>query len=281
MIVITGGTGQLGGAFRALLPDAVFPTRAELDLAAPAAVSGRLVALAPTALINCAAYAAVDAAEDEPKLARAVNALSVGKMAEYCAARSIPFVTVSTDFVFDGTSSRPYVESDPTAPLGVYGASKLEGERLALGVNPKALVVRTAWLYSGGPSNFVAAVLRRVAGGTAQVVTDQTGSPTLVDDLAPAILAAMDAEAAGLLHLANAGSATRFEQAVAAVQAAGWDAARVEPCLTTDFPTPATRPAYSVLGSERLTAVGIAPMRAWEEGLVDAVPRIVEALKGG
>lgn len=276
MILVTGGAGQLGTAFRKVIPEARFVDQADFDLAEGAALVAALAEAAPEAIVNCAAYTAVDRAEAEEEAATAVNGIAVGIMAAYAAARRIPFLTFSTDYVFPGDGPAPYLESSPTDPINAYGRSKAAGERAALGICPEALVVRTSWLVSGTHPNFVATMLRRAAEGEVSVVDDQVGCPTMADDLAPAAWGALQAGVSGLLHLTNAGETTWFRFARAAAALAGLDPGRIVPCTTADYPTPARRPAYSVLGSERRGPLGLAELPPWESSL----PAVVEGLRG-
>jgi dTDP-4-dehydrorhamnose reductase len=273
VILVTGGSGQLGSAFRRLLPDAMFPSRRRLDLTRPDTIAEAVAALTPTSIINCAAYTAVDEAEDDEETAFAVNAVSVGVLARLAAERSLPFVTFSSDYVFDGRSDRPYVESDPTSPANAYGRSKEAGEQLALEAHPGALIVRSAWLISATHPNFVDTILR-VAGegaGEIRVVDDQFGCPTIADDLAGAVLRAIDTETRGLLHLTNQGETTWFGLARAAVEIAGLEPERVVPISSDEFPRRAARPAYAVLRSERLDGLGLDPLPPWEASLLPLV----------
>ena len=275
MIVVTGASGQLGTAFCALLPDAHCLRRTDLDLAEPAAVFDAVATLAPSAIINCAAYTKVDAAEDHEVLAYAVNAASVGELARYAAASAIPFVTFSTDYVFSGDAREPYLESSPTRPVNAYGRTKLAGEHAALESNPGTLVVRTSWVISGTHANFVATMLRLAREGReVKVVDDQVGSPTIAADLARVSLAAMEHGVTGILHLTNQGTVTWYGLARAAAEIAGLDVNSFRPCTTEDYPTPAARPAYSVLGSERLADTALPPMPHWR----DSLPGVVRAL---
>ena len=271
MIVVTGANGQVGTAFRSLLPQATFFTRSELDLSDIAAIRPALEAVEPDTIINCAAYTAVDRAEEDEHTARLVNAVAVGEMARSAAALQIPLVTYSTDYVFDGTERRPYVESSPTAPINAYGRTKLEGEELALARHPRSLIVRSSWVISGTHPNFVGTMLDRGRRQVLKVVDDQVGSPTIADDLAAATLVALDRAATGILHLTNAGETTWYRLARRSLEIAGLDAERIRPCTTDDFPTEAVRPAYSVLGSERREAVRVPPLPAWQASL----PRVV------
>jgi dTDP-4-dehydrorhamnose reductase len=277
LILLTGGSGQLGTAIRSLRHDLVAPSRAEFDLSRPGELSDRLALIRPTAIVNCAAYTAVDRAEDEPDLAMVVNATAVRALAEYAAGAGIPFVTFSTDYVFDGRADSPYVESSPTAPVNAYGRSKEQGERAALAAHPGALVVRSSWVISATHRNFVTTILGRANAGPVNVVSDQLGCPTYAPDLAAATLAAFDTGATGILHLTNQGPTSWYELARTACNLAGIDPNRVRPISSGEYPTRAARPRYSVLGTERLPDLGLSPLRRWDEALeslIGAVSRL-------
>jgi dTDP-4-dehydrorhamnose reductase len=274
MMLVTGAAGQLGTALRKLIPDATFVDVDEIDLTRLDVLEEALDRMDPDGIINCAAYNAVDRAEEEEDLATLVNAGAVRVMAVHAAAAGIPFVTFSTDYVFAGDAKEPYLESSPTNPVSAYGRSKLAGEEAALGVYPRSLVIRTSWLVSGTHPNFVATMLRLARERVVRVVNDQRGCPTMVNDLAPAALRALDAGASGVLHLTNSGVTTWYGFAREAVALAGIDPDRIEPCTTDEYPTAAHRPAYSVLGSERRGALGIEDLPAWQESL----PAVVEEL---
>lgn len=253
-VAVVGAAGQVGTAMVRLLGDSAKPlTRKDLDLAT-VDIDDALDCLAGTdAVINCAAYTAVDAAEQDESLATAINGRAVGVFAEAAHVLGVPFTTFSTDYVFDGGGARPYVESDPTAPINAYGRSKLDGELRALAAHPASLVVRTSWVLSSTHPNFVTAILRRARSGQElNVVSDQLGRPTIADDLARVTLELVESGTAGIVHLANSGEATWFDVAVEVVERAGLDRDLVSPCSTEDYPTTAARPAYSVLGSERV-----------------------------
>ena len=249
---------------RAAGSEAVGFTRAELDVTDESAVRE---ALADAELvINCAAFTDVDGAEGDPVAAHAVNA----RGAHNVAAAAPRVIYVSTDYVFDGSKTGPYVESDPVNPLSAYGRSKLEGERATLTAGPHNLVVRTSWLFGAGGRNFVTTMLRLGEGREQlKVVDDQVGCPTFTGHLAEALLALGRGEGAadgvsphGFLHVAGGGSCSWFEFARAIFERAGVDV-DVQPCSTEDFPRPAPRPANSVLASER----GAPELPAWQEGL--------------
>jgi len=275
-LLVTGAAGQVGTALMRLRPDARFIDLPDLDLTDPEATTGFLDDLAPGAIINAAAYTAVDRAEEQEELATAVNGSAVGTLAAYADRAGIPFVTYSTDYVFAGTGSVPYLESSPTDPINAYGRSKLVGERAAAQY-PGSLIIRTSWLVSGTHPNFIATMLRLAAERELRVVDDQWGCPTMAADLAAATLQALDTGAAGYLHLTNQGPTTWFRFARAAVTLAGIDPDQISPCSTEEYPTPAARPAYSVMASERMSELGIEALPAWEESL----PAVVAQLQAG
>ena len=273
-MLVTGAAGQLGTAFREVLPSATFVDVEEIDLTDQGALEAALEDLRPEGIVNCAAYTAVDRAEEEEDLATVVNGNAVRVMAAHAASANVPFVTFSTDYVFAGDAAEPYLESSPTGPVSAYGRSKLAGERAALEVCPHALVIRTSWLVSGTHPNFVATMLRLSQERELQVVDDQLGCPTMTDDLAPAAHQALMQGVTGILHLTNTGVTTWYQLARAAVALAGMDADRITPCSTAEYPTPAQRPSYSVLGSERRADLGITELPPWQESL----PAVVEGL---
>jgi dTDP-4-dehydrorhamnose reductase len=274
MTLIIGGNGQLGRALGRLLSDAPATEREELDLVPTDAVYPTLERRAPDEIVNCAAFNAVDAAEEHEATAHAVNAAAVGEMTRYAADHGIRFVTFSTNYVFAGDGTRPYLESDPTDPINAYGRTKRAGEVLALGY-AGSLVIRTSWLVSATAPNFVATMIRLARDRELRVVDDQVGCPTIAADLAAGTLRAMQAGATGLLHLANQGVTSWYHLARHAIELAGLDPARITPCTTEEYPTPAARPAYSVLGSERLGQLGIEPLPPWEESLPATVAALV------
>lgn len=273
-LLITGAHGQLGRALLNLVPGARALARADLDITDAAAV--RAIVNPGDVLINCAAYTAVDRAETDTEAAFAVNATGPRVLAQVCADNGARLLHVSTDYVFPGTGSHPYETDDPTDPATVYGRSKLAGEQAVLELAPQATVVRTAWVYTGTGSDFVATMLRlERERDTLTVVNDQLGSPTYTRDLASGLL-----ELAGLpdapriLHATNAGQATWFDLARAVFAAIGADPQRVRPCGTEDFPRPAPRPAYSVLSGAAWQAAGLTPLRSWKLALQDALAAI-------
>ena len=225
-------------------------------------------------VINCAAYTKVDAAESDEARAHAVNAVGPANVAQACARAGADFIHISTDYVFSGSKGSPYEIDDETGPLGVYGRTKLAGEFAILTAMPDAHIVRTAWIYEGGDgTDFAAAMRRKAAGdGPVDVVADQVGSPTYVADLVGALLEVADKGIREpVLHAANAGEATRFEQAQVIFETVGADLARVRPVGSDSHPRPAPRPPYSALSGRLSAEAGLTPLRPWREALVAAV----------
>lgn len=274
MILLTGATGQLGTAIAPLLAargDVVAPGRDRLDLDDPATVTSVLDEVAPSVVVNAGAWTAVDAAEDAESAATRANGHAVAAMADWAAANDAWLVTLSTDYVFDGTGDAPLLEDHPTDPVNAYGRSKLVGEQAALAAG-SALVVRTSWVVSGTHDNFVATMLSLLERGIdPKVVDDQRGCPTVAVDLATAIDALLDERPTGVAHVTNDGATTWFGLAREAARLGGHDPARLSPCTSEEFPTPAARPAWSVLGSTRHDELGLPAPRPWQDALVDVV----------
>jgi len=283
--LITGAGGQLGRDLRAVLADRAEDDvtalgRAELDLTDEAHVRSVVRTWARAAadrgrrplLLNAAAYTAVDAAEDDEDTALLVNGAAPGWLAEELAGVG-RLVHVSTDYVFDGTSSVPYTTADRPAPRTAYGRTKLAGERAVAAVGDDAVVVRTAWVYAAHGSNFVRTMLRLLdERPEVTVVDDQTGSPTYVGDLVGALLRIADAGvSAPVVHAANTGGASRFDQARAVYAAVGADLNLVRPVGSAAHPRPAPRPGYSVLGARLSQAAGLPPLRPWADALAHAL----------
>lgn len=272
-ILIAGAAGMLGQDLQKALAgrDVTALSRAELDVtdrdAVLAAVSGHDV------VINASAYTKVDDAETHEDLAYAINALGTENLAVAAADHGARFVTVSTDYVFDGHATQPYAEDTPRDPINAYGRTKAAGEELAQAAHPGGtFVVRTAWLYGAGGPNF-ATTMVKLAGSheTVSVVDDQLGQPTWTGDLASQLVALLEADApAGIYHGTNSGQATWYEFARAVFAQAGLDPERVKPTDSSAFVRPAARPSYSVLGHEAWTRVGLQPMRPWEDALAAA-----------
>jgi dTDP-4-dehydrorhamnose reductase len=224
-------------------------------------------------VINCAAYTQVDRAEQEPDMAVAVNSDGARALAEAADSAQAWFIQVSTDFVFSGHGSVPYTEQDDTEPLGVYGRSKREGERAVEQACPRSIIVRTSWLYGVHGNNFVKTMLRLAAErDELRVVADQIGTPTWTQDLAHALWALMQTPQAGVFHFSNEGEASWYDFASAIVDEAhalGFPvrARRVVPITTAEYPTPARRPAYSVLSKAKIQPLLDDPIPRWRDSL--------------
>ncbi|PZU57741.1 MAG: dTDP-4-dehydrorhamnose reductase [Brevundimonas sp.] len=290
-VLILGGTGQVGRALKRLSWPAdvglAVPARADLDLTDAEAVRRRIGQGGYAAVVNAAAYTAVDRAERERDVAFAVNGVAPGVLADAAATADAVLIHLSTDYVFDGRAGRPYDEDDAPAPLNVYGASKLAGERAVLEAQPQATVMRTSWIVGPDGNNFLTTMLR-LAGERAaiDVVDDQTGRPTAASEVARAaqtvLLRRLDDPTApgGLLHFAGAGQATWADLArsvLDASRARGGPHAEVRPIATRAYPTPARRPADTRLATGRITRdYGVRP-RPWDETVAEIV---AERLKG-
>ena len=287
-IAVTGRTGQVARALaeRAGLGDEVILLgRPELDLAQPATIAPALAAARGDVVISAAAYTAVDKAEGERDLAFAVNGAGAGAVAAAAQALGLPLIHLSTDYVFDGTKPAPYVESDPVAPLGAYGASKLAGEAAVLAADPGAAVCRTAWVYAPFGANFVRTMLRLAeTRDEVAVVADQTGNPTSALDIADALLAmarrmTVDSSPSGIFHMTASGDASWADlaEAVFAASAAhGGPSARVRRIATSEYPTPAPRPANSRLDCARLEQAYGIRLPEWRASVAAVVAGIIK-----
>ncbi|MGD2138264.1 MAG: dTDP-4-dehydrorhamnose reductase [Gammaproteobacteria bacterium] len=276
-VLVTGAGGQLGHEVVRLFSQAghavLTPTEKELDFLEPEGMAAAVRDARADWVINCAAYTGVDKAESEPEQAFTINRDSAGRLAAAVAEEGGRLLHVSTDFVFDGRLSRPYREEDAPNPLSVYGRSKLEGEEAVQGALPGATVLRTAWLYGVHGRNFVKTVLRvAMQGKPLRVVDDQLGSPTWASDFAGAIAVLINREAGGLFHYVNAGQTSwhGFAEAIL-IEAVRTGFAvkteRVEPIATAAYPTAATRPARSVLATDKIQALLPAPIPDWRDSL--------------
>jgi dTDP-4-dehydrorhamnose reductase len=289
-IAVTGRTGQVVTSLiergTAAGHEVIALGRPELDLADPASVGRALEAAAPDAIVSAAAYTAVDKAESEGDLAYAVNGRGAGVVAHAAHALCVPLIHISTDYVFDGRLDRPYVETDPTGPTGVYGASKLAGEDAVRAAHAdNSAILRVAWVYSPFGANFVKTMLR-LAGDRDEVsvVADQIGNPTSALDIADGILrvaarlvADPDPALRGTFHMTAHGEASwaDFAEAIFVASAAhGGPRARVRRIPTADYPTPATRPANSRLDSRRIATIHGVALPSWRDSLDHVVARL-------
>jgi dTDP-4-dehydrorhamnose reductase len=276
-VAVTGAAGQLGTdlcrRLRAAGHEAVALTRSDLDLAHPEQVRETISALAPDWVVNCAAYTQVDRAESEAEQAFAVNRDGARALAQAVARTNGRLLQVSTDFVFDGSQSHPYREEDAASPLGVYGRSKWEGEQAVLDRLPEALIVRTAWVHGAHGQNFVKTILRLASERERlTIVDDQVGSPSWTGDIATALVRLMEQQAAGVFHYTNEGVASWYDFAWAILEEARGLGLLVKDCElvpipTSAYPTPARRPAYSVLSKEKIRACLGTAIPHWREGL--------------
>ncbi|GAB3586171.1 dTDP-4-dehydrorhamnose reductase [Calidifontibacter terrae] len=274
--VLLGGSGMLGQDLAATLTSQGQEVRAlgsadcdirDLD-AVRSAVQGAAV------VVNCAAYTAVDAAQDHEADAFDLNATGARNAALAAVAVGARFVQISTDYVMAGTDEGPYAEDTPQRPRSAYGRTKAAGEWAVLQTDPQAIIVRTAWLYGAGGNNFVSTMLR-LAGEREQltVVADQAGQPTWTRDLADLVVRLVSAKVpGGIYHGTSSGATTWHGFAQEIFRLSGLDPQRVLPVTTADFPRPAPRPANSVLGHDRFAAVDVAAIRGWEAGLAAALP---------
>ncbi len=278
-ILVTGADGQVGHELRDLAPsftemDFTFVTRNELDISDQEQVNEWFSTRPFEYCINCAAYTAVDKAETEVEAARLVNASAAGNLARACSRHGARFIHISTDYVFDGKKRLPYEEDDMVNPLTVYGASKEEGERQVVQHAPDSLIIRTSWVYSSHGKNFVKTMLRLMKEKPdIGVVSDQYGSPTYAADLAYAIIDIIQKNEKGLVewspgiyHYSNHGAITwySFAQEIKEIMNLS---CTVKPITTEQYPTPARRPAYSVLSTEKIQRVYGVEIKEWDESL--------------
>lgn len=277
-VLVTGGNGQVGRSITDLLGDQRFQhltvsvaDRATCDITNPDAVRRAIERFNPSVIVNTAAYTAVDASETDEATAMLVNCDGVAHLAAQTGRR---LIHLSTDYVFDGSKDGWYMESDPVAPLGVYGTSKWQGEQAAR-TNPDHLILRTAWVYAAHGHNFVKTMLRLGAErGNLRVVADQIGCPTSAHDIADAILRLVDIDATGTYHMAGASQATWHELATATFELAELDVA-VEAIGTAENPTPAPRPANSRLDSTALASATHVRLPRWQ----DSLPAVIDAAR--
>jgi dTDP-4-dehydrorhamnose reductase len=266
-VLITGAGGMLGQDVRRAAESAnhevVAVDRAALDVTDAGAVDEAFAELAPDTAINCAAWTDVDEAETAEADALRLNGEAAGNVAAAAAKVGASVVLPSTDYVFDGTANRPYVESDPTNAQSAYGRTKLVGEQATAAANPRHFVVRTAWLFGAGGRNFVETMLGLADGGAVTVVRDQVGSPTYTAHLAEGLLRLAETEAYGLHHMAAGGQCSWYDFAHAIFEDAGVEC-RVMSTTTAEFARPAPRPAYSVLDTEWPDAIRLPD---WRDGL--------------
>jgi dTDP-4-dehydrorhamnose reductase len=279
--VVLGGHGQLALSIHDVLSELGIEHRLfgrnEVDVTNISSVTDQMAVLKPKVIVNCAAWTAVDNAEDFPTEAFLINGEGARNVAQVARDLNSRLAHISTDYVFQGTQSGSHTENTPTDPSSVYGASKLAGEEAVLAEYPSnSLVVRTAWLYSQYGGNFVKTMIRKaLTHSEVRVVNDQVGQPTFAADLARHLVALVEhPNATGIFHGTNSGSATWFDLTVAIYDLLGIDTKLVVPVDSSTYPTKARRPSNSVLAHDRTIALGLQEMRSWSQALSDSIETI-------
>ncbi|MEP6486189.1 dTDP-4-dehydrorhamnose reductase [Microcoleus vaginatus GB2-A3] len=288
-ILLAGGSGQLAQELQPILlssGEVIAVDRTRLDLSQPESIRQAMAEIQPNLVVNAGAYTAVDKAESEPELANAVNGIAPGILAEECEKLGASLIHFSTDYVFDGSHGSAYLETDSTNPLGTYGKSKLAGEEAIRKAGNRHIIIRTAWVYgNGGKGNFVKTMLRLgKEREEIRVVADQIGSPTWTGDLAEAIsqiIPLLGPESFGTYQYTNSGVCSWYDFAIAIFEEAAQlgfplKIQRVIPITTSEYPTPAKRPAFSVLSTVKISALlGMYPPH-WRQGLRQMLAREVK-----
>ncbi len=280
-VLVTGANGQLGWELQQAAKanpnfEFIFLDRNTMDLSIPGDLLKIIESYAPSAIINTAAYTAVDKAETEKSLAHIINADAVVELAKIAKNKNIPFITYSTDYVFSGNATSPYATDTPLAPVNFYGQTKADGELMALAANPDAILIRTSWVFSSHGNNFVKTMIRLMTErDSLNIVGDQQGRPTYAKDLAFVtikILSAINAGASikGIYHYANTGATTWFDFAQKIKELAGLDC-QLTAINSDQFPTPAKRPTYSVLDTEKIEKELNLHIPHWELALSDCI----------
>jgi dTDP-4-dehydrorhamnose reductase len=280
-ILVTGVNGQLGWELTQLaasypMYEFIFADRSMFDLSKPELFESLIQQWAPQAIINTAAYTAVDKAEAEQDLANLINATAVAELARIAGANDILFITFSTDYVFNGNATSPYLTDTIIDPVNFYGTTKAQGEGLALAVNPNIIIIRTSWVFSSHGNNFVKTMMRLMKErAQLNIVADQKGRPTYAKDLAIATMKMIEAmnvgkSIRGVYHYANQGETTWYDFA-AKIKAIAGLSCDLQPIETKDFPTPAKRPAYSVLDTSNIEEALSLSIPHWEAALKDCM----------
>ena len=283
-ILVTGANGQLGWELSQLAATNpafkfVFFDRSQLDLAFPETFEKIIQTIAPDCIVNTAAYTAVDKSETEKELSYTINATAVQALASICKNLAIPFITYSTDYVFDGEATVPYTTTTKVDPVNYYGSTKAAGETMAIEANEDTIIIRTSWVFSSHGNNFVKTMMRLMKErAQLNIVADQKGRPTYAKDLAIATMNMIEAINAGkaikgVYHFANQGETTWFDFA-AKIKAIAGLSCDLQPIETKDFPTPAKRPAYSVLDTSKIEQDLAIDIRHWEAALKDCIDQI-------
>jgi len=280
-VLVTGANGQLGWELQQAAKanpnfEFIFLDRSAMDLSNPDGLLKIIESYAPSAIINTAAYTAVDKAETEKSLARIINAEAVAELATIAKNKNIPFITYSTDYVFSGNAAIPYETDTQLAPVNYYGKTKADGEQMALGANPDSIIIRTSWVFSSHGNNFVKTMIRLMKErDSLNIVGDQQGRPTYARDLATASIQILNAlnlglPIKGIYHFANTGETTWFDFAKKIKELAGLECT-LTPINSDQFPTPAKRPNYSVLDTQKIEKELNLDIPHWELALSDCI----------
>ena len=280
-VLVTGANGQLGWELQQAAKanpnfEFIFLDRSAMDLSNPDDLLKIIESYAPSAIINTAAYTAVDKAETEKSLAHVINAEAVAELASIAKNKNIPFITYSTDYVFSGNAAIPYVTDTQLAPVNYYGKTKADGEQMALAANPDSIIIRTSWVFSSHGNNFVKTMIRLMKErDSLNIVGDQQGRPTYARDLATASIRILNAlnlglPIKGIYHFANTGETTWFDFAQKIKELAGLECT-LTPINSDQFPTPAKRPNYSVLDTQKIEKELNLHIPHWELALSDCI----------
>ena len=282
-ILVTGSNGQLGNELRLLAPSCphdvfIFTDVAELDITSETEVEQLVKEEQPAVIINCAAYTAVDKAEQEDNLAFLINASAVGNLARVASRHNVLLIHISTDYVFDGKGYKPYVEDDPTNPVSLYAKSKHAGEQQVQSYASQAIIIRTSWLYSEFGNNFVKTMMKYgKERGQLNVVFDQTGTPTYARDLAKTILDIIQKQpvfsGVEVFHFSNEGVTSWYDFAKAIIEFSGITC-KINPIETKDYPLPAVRPFYSVFNKSKIKQRFQTEIPYWRDSLKECLGRI-------
>jgi dTDP-4-dehydrorhamnose reductase len=279
--LVLGVNGQLGQELINLLKikniEAIGTDRNEIDFTKPNEITEKIDKFNPSHIVNCGAYTQVDKAEEEIELANLINAQAVGVIAKYAHEKQLPFVHISTDYVFDGTEINPYQEDHEVNPQSVYGKSKAQGEKEALEKNPLVYILRTAWVYGAYGNNFPKTIAKKLMNKeSVNIVNDQIGAPTWTLDLALAIVEILEKKSKpGIYHVTNSESCSWFEFAREIAKTLNLDENLVKPTDSKSFVRPAVRPKFSVLSNKKLQSAGLTPLKSWKAAWTKAAPTVL------
>lgn len=281
-ILVTGGNGQLGRAMRLASAESrhryIFTDIEELNIVSAEAIEKFFSREGVDVVVNCAAYTAVDLAEEEEPIADNINHRAVALLAEACKHHNATLIHISTDYIFDGKATTPYAEESSPAPINAYGRTKWAGEEAIAESGCRAIILRTQWLYSEFGRNFLKTMLTLFASrDEVRVVADQIGTPTYAGDLAEAIFAIIEGgkiEECGTYHYSNLGECSWYDFAAEIARVSGCDKCKVSPCTTAEYPTKATRPQYSVLDKSKFMATFDTSIPEWRESLAKCIKRL-------